>query len=80
MSSITYSERHTVKLDGKTVGEIRVSRDAYGQAFCYRYHPKGNNTPGEQFFTLEACKRSLEDENDADEQGRDFLVAKSYGL
>lgn len=62
MSSLTYSERHTVKLDGKTVGEIRAmyhlgTRDILG----YAYFPKGDTGgPRDNFSTLAACKRSLE--------------------
>lgn len=73
MSSIIYSEKHTVKLDGKTVGEIRACYDtANGQAFStpskhlpgnllgYCYFPKGGGESGRVFPTLAGCKQSLE--------------------
>lgn len=71
MSSITYSERHTVKLDGKTIGEIRAvyqprndfpSNRQPGNLVGYRYHPKGDKIGGELFNTLRACQLSVHGE------------------
>lgn len=63
MNQITYIETHLVKLNGKEVGAIkRALNKGPGNATGYRYHPKGDKTGGDFFPTLDACKRSLEDD------------------
>lgn len=57
-----------VLLDGKIIGEIKrtstafMDSDSSGVYHNYRYHPKDSRTSGEAFHTLNACKRSLEQE------------------
>lgn len=46
-----------VKLDGKHVGNIKCLPDKK-----WAYFPKGSNAHGEAFMTVEAVKRSLEEE------------------
>lgn len=47
-----------VKLDGKHVGSIRHNE----HTGTWSYKPKGSDLRGEEFPTLPACKKSLEDE------------------
>lgn len=49
-----------VLFDGQHVGIIKQERIKTILAVIgFRYWPKGSNTPGDLFPTLEACKQSL---------------------
>ena len=63
MKNITYRDVSSngrfmldVRLNGKKVGTI------WHEEKGYRYYPKGSDTGGNSFITLDACQRSLEAE------------------
>jgi hypothetical protein len=55
MGNITYETRHTVRLDGRIVGEIR--QDSGG----WYYQPKGTKARGPSWRNLERVKRDIEE-------------------
>lgn len=70
---ITYEERIKVRLDGKHIGDIKVTQipecskkhNSYSitnqiAVVYYQYFPKGSKVGGEVFDSLEKCKRTLE--------------------
>lgn len=60
MSNITYRNTVTVFLNNKVVGLICEVKRNDG-VVVWQYFPKSNpKNGGEQFATLELCKRSLE--------------------
>lgn len=63
MTKYIYSEVHEVKVFQGTrhMGTIkRIS--GMGVPAKYAYYPKNSRARGEEFTSLEACKRSLEDQ------------------
>jgi hypothetical protein len=54
---LTGEGKYSVYLDGKLVGHIKCLHG------CYQYFPKGHKDGGEVFTTMEACKRSLEQDD-----------------
>lgn len=46
-----------VRLDGKIIGSIHTINGGF------QYFPKGSKTGGKLFPSLEACKRSLEEDD-----------------
>lgn len=60
---ITYDPKPNgvkVELDGRFVGVITLNREGY------TYWPRGSSRHGEFYPTLEACKRSLETDEEGD--------------
>lgn len=59
---ITYVEEHKIKVyhGSKHLGIIRKELSKDGLSEGWRYYPKGNKFGGDLFFSLPACKRSLE--------------------
>ena len=70
MSKITYktlldSTSTAVYLEGRRIGTIRCGHVNYIESFDetgWTYFPKGSIQGGETFYTLAACKASLEAE------------------